>query len=222
MSTAITAVTGTVSINHCVAITLDLGPGNVFYISDAYKPITVNGNVHTELGALLNISSSQENLRAATSDIQITLSGIPGDEDYITPMLNRPIKGGLVTISRVFFDPITLLELPGQVYQRFSGVITNFAISEDSDYNQGKLTRQAQVSCSSTLSVLENKISGQRTNSADREKFFPSDVSFDRVKELQNTEFDFGREYTGGNGYGGSGRNIDYTDIEDLRRRFPF
>lgn len=221
MSTAISAVTDTISISHCVAITLNLGPGNVFYISDAYKPITVNGNVHTELGALLTISSSQENLRAATSDLTITLSGIPGDEDYITPMLNRPIKGGEVTISRVFFDPDTLIELPGQVYQRFSGVITNFAISEDSDYQAGKLTRQAQVSCSSTLSVLENKISGQRTNSADRKRLYPGDISFDRVKELQNTEFDFGREYSGGSGYGGSS-NTDYTDIEDLRRRFPF
>ena len=217
MSTVINAVTDTISINHCVAITIDLGPGNVFYISDAYKPITVNGNVHTELGALLNISSSKEDLRAATSDIQISLSGIPGDQDYITPMLNRPIKGGIVTISRVFFDPETQEELVNQVYQRFSGVITNYAISEDSDYGEGKLTRQAQISCSSTLSVLENKITGQRTNSADREKFFPSDVSFDRVKELQNTEFDFGREYTGGTGYGATTTNIDFTDI-DIRR----
>lgn len=217
MSTIINAVTDTVNINHCVAITIDLGPGNVFYISDAYKPITVNGNVHTELGALLSISSGQENLRAATSDIQITLSGIPGDLDYITPMLNRPIKGGLVTISRVFFDPITQIELPNQVYQRFSGVITNYAISEDSDYGQGKLTRQAQVSCSSTLSVLENRIAGQRTNSADREKFFPSDVSFDRVKELQNTQFDFGKEYTSGTGYGATTTNIDFNDL-DIRR----
>ena len=128
MSTAISAVTDTISISHCVAITLNLGPGNVFYISDAYKPITVNGNVHTELGALLTISSSQENLRAATSDLTITLSGIPGDEDYITPMLNRPIKGGEVTISRVFFDPDTLIELPGQVYQRFPGSVPLYCL----------------------------------------------------------------------------------------------
>jgi hypothetical protein len=51
---------------------------------------------------------------------------------------------------------------------------------------------------------MENRISGQRTNGSDRRKFFPSDISFDRCKDLQNVNFDFGKKYTGGNGYGGS------------------
>jgi hypothetical protein len=53
--------------------------------------------------------------------------------------------------------------------------------------------------------VLENKVTGQRTNGTDRNRFYPTDISFDRVKTLQNTSFDFGKKYVGGNGYGGGG-----------------
>jgi hypothetical protein len=53
--------------------------------------------------------------------------------------------------------------------------------------------------------VLQNKISGQRTNSTDRKRYFPGDISFDRVADLTNTSFDFGKKYVGGQGYGGGG-----------------
>ncbi len=55
--------------------------------------------------------------------------------------------------------------------------------------------------------MLENQITGQRTNEVDRKRFFPTDTIMDRVKDLNNVQFDFGREFnsTGGSGGGGGG-----------------
>jgi hypothetical protein len=91
------------------------------------------------------------------------------------------------------------------VYQRFSGIITNFSVEEQENILEGKLTNSIAVSCASINTILENKIAGQRTAPADRNKFFPGDTTFKRIPELQNVAFDFGREYTGGGSYGGGG-----------------
>ena len=61
------------------------------------------------------------------------------------------------------------------------------------------------VACSSIVTILENRTSGQRTSPIDRERLFPGDTTFARVPELHNIQFDFGRESNGGGGRGGSG-----------------
>jgi hypothetical protein len=120
-------------------------------------------------------------------------------------ILLNPIKGGTIQIRRAFFDPETQQALAGEVYLRYKGVITNYAIDETTNFLNGELTNQITVTCASINTLLENRIRGQRTNGTDRRRFYPGDISFDRVKELQNVSFDFGREYTGGQGYGGGG-----------------
>lgn len=202
MATTITAVQGT-RISHAVFIDLTLND-TTYYISSAYQPITVNGNVYTELGALLQVSDITENLKTTNGDVTISLSGIPSQANYMSLVLNTPIKGGSVEIRRVFFDPDTLEALPGQEYLRYRGIIINYSIEEQTDFINGELTNSISVSCASYNKLLENKVVGQRTNGTDRKKFYPGDISFDRVKDLQNTDFDFGKKYTGGNGYGGS------------------
>jgi len=52
---------------------------------------------------------------------------------------------------------------------------------------------------------LNNKVTGQRTNSSDRTRFYPGDISFDRTSVIANAGFDFGKKFTGGRGYGGGG-----------------
>jgi uncharacterized membrane protein YgcG len=124
----------------------------------------------------------------------------------MSQVLTAPIKGGTVKLSRAFFDTNYTYN-PSNVYGRYSGVITNFSISEDEDIITGKLNNTVAITCASINTILENKVTGQRTQVPDRQKFFVGDQTFNRVPDLQNVQFDFGRDYSysSGGGYGGGG-----------------
>jgi hypothetical protein len=205
MSTDIPAVQGNVNITHAVFLDIQLGSTNTYHISSAYQQITLGSTVYQPSGAFLRISDLTEDLKTTNGDIQISLSGIPAEYNYMNIILNTPIKGGTVEVKRGFFNPETLELLPSDVYTRYKGVITNFSIDETTNFLNGELTNQITVTCASINTLLENRVRGQRTNGNDRRKFYPGDISFDRVKDLKNVSFDFGREYTGGQGYGGGG-----------------
>lgn len=201
MTTTIAPVDGTINIKHCLLIKLTLD-ANVYYLSSAYKPITYDSNAYTELGAFLQIGNMTEDIKTTNGDISISLSGIPSEADYMNEVLTTPIKGGEIIVNRAFFNDDYSVD-SANVFQRFKGIITNFGIEEDVDTLSGKSTNTIGISCASINTILENKISGQRTSPADRDKFFTGDGTFDRVPELQNIQFDFGREYTYGGGGGG-------------------
>lgn len=202
MATTITPVT-LPKIKHCLLIDLTLD-SNVYYLSTAWETITYNANNYTELGAFLAVGEFTEDIKTTNGDITLSLSGIPSNQDYMAEILSTPIKGGEVVVYRAFFNDDYGLD-SGNVYQRFKGIITNFAIEETENILNGELTSTITVSCASINTILENKISGQRTAPVDRKKFYPTDNTFYRVPELQNVQFDFGREYTGGSSYGGGG-----------------
>jgi hypothetical protein len=207
MPTSIPEVANT-SISHAVFIDLTLNANfspTTYYISSAYKPITYNGNTYTELGAFLQLGSVTDDLKVTNGDMQIQLSGIPSDANYMDIVLSYPIKGGNVVVRRGFFDVNTMQLIPGAMYERYRGVITNYSVDETTNFVTGDLVNTIVVSCASINTVLENKVTGQRTNGTDRNRYYPGDISFDRVKTLQNTAFDFGKKYTGGTGYGGGG-----------------
>lgn len=203
MATTIPPVDGTFNVKHALLIDLNL-TSNVYYLSTAWKPVTYNSNSYTELGAFLNVTSMTEDIKTTNGDVSIQLTGIPSNEDYMAQVLDTPIKGGEVTIYRAFFDDDYGLA-SGNVFQRFKGIITNFSIEETENILQGELTSTIGITCASINTILENKIAGQRTAPTDRNKFFTGDQTFKRVPELQNVQFDFGREYTGGGSYGGGG-----------------
>jgi len=192
-------------ISSCILIDLDLD-GTTYYISSAYKPVTHNSNTYTELGSFLQISPFTEDIRTTNGDISITLSGIPSEQDYLSLILTTPVKGGTIDVYRAFYDTTTEEIDTGQIYKRFSGVITNFTIQED--FSPGiELQNSVTITCASVNTLLENRISGQRTNPDDRKRLFPNDLVFDRVPKLYNISFDFGKEYqAGGGGGGGYGR----------------
>lgn len=201
MATTITSVQGD-HISSCLLVDLTLD-GTTYYISSAYKPVTYNSNTYTELGSFLQVSDFQEDIKATNGDISLTLSGIPSEQNYLSLILTTPVKGGNVVVRRGFYDTSTHELDTSQVFSRFNGIITNFAIQED--FTPGSvLTNSVTVTCASINSILENKISGQRTNPEDRSRLFPNDEVFDRVPELYNISFDFGKEYQG-YGYGGGG-----------------
>lgn len=203
MATSIPPVDGTYNVKHAMLIDLNLG-SNVYYLSTAWKPVTYNSNSYIELGAFLSASNMTEDIKTTNGDIGLSLTGIPSNEDYMAQVLNSPIKGGEVTVYRAFFNEDYSLD-SGNVFQRFKGIITNFSIEETENILEGQLTSSITLACASINTILENKISGQRTAPADREKFFPGDTTFKRIPELQNVQFDFGREYSGGGSYGGGG-----------------
>jgi len=190
-------------IKHAMFIDLTLG-NTTYYISSAYKPITYNSNTYTELGAFLQLGEIQEDIKTTNGDIGLRLNGIPSDNDYISLILGSPVKGGEVVVYRGFFNDDLTLD-SANVFQRFKGVITNFAIEEDVDILEGIRTNSVSVSCSSIVTVLENKTSGQRTSPIDRDRVFPGDQTFKRVPDLQFVQFDFGREFNGTGGSGGGG-----------------
>lgn len=213
MTTPITAVDAEVRIEHGVLIDLYIDPDNPgsstsvpagvpYRISNCYKPVVYNGNTYTALAGFLTLSEIQSNINSTNDDIQIGLSAIPSS--YIEAILGYPIKGGEIVIYRAFFDYTTQEVLTGEIYKRFTGVITNFNVQEDidPDINQPSVTHTITVMASSILGVLENKVTGRRTNPDDFAQVFSeiansgTDPSMDRVLTLHNAAFDFGRPYT--------------------------
>lgn len=222
MATDITAVQGN-HINHVVLIDLTID-ATTYYLSNAYKPLTYNSNTYQELGAFLGMGTIQDDIRATSSDMQISLSGIPSEQDYLNLVLTSNIKGGTVNIYRGFLNDDLSLD-SANVFQRYRGIITNFSIGEETDILAGQNTNRVTITCASITTILEKKVAGQKTNVNDRQKFFSGDQTFTRVSDLHNVSFDFGREYTGGTGYGGGygggggggGRGRDYNRNYVLR-----
>lgn len=199
MTTTITQVTEN-NIEHGVLIDLTLD-GLTYYISNCYKTITHDGNDYLALAGFLNVSEIQSNISNANDEIQVSLSAIP--PTYIAATLGEPIKGGEINIYRAFFDYTTQEIITGAVYKRFTGVISNFSVQEDLDVEgtSPEVTHTITIIASSIMGVLENKISGRRTNKKDFDIVYTeignsgTDPSMDRVETLFNSSFDFGKPY---------------------------
>tara|TARA_R110002167_G_scaffold178247_3_gene377980 strand:- start:6920 stop:7576 length:657 start_codon:yes stop_codon:yes gene_type:complete len=218
MATSIPAVQGN-NINTALLIDLTLGP-TTYYISSAYNSIVYGGNTYQYLGAFLGVTQIQEDIKTTNGDVSISLSGVP--DTYIDQVLDTKIKGGEAVVYRAFFNEDYTLD-SANVYQRFKGIITNYAIEENIDILEGDASATVSVSCASINTILENKVAGQRTNPEDRKKFFPTDSTFNHVPDLMGVAFDFGKEYNsyaGGGGYnGGGGRNGNPFDFGNFNMR---
>jgi len=198
MATTITEVSEN-NIKHCLLIQLQIDT-TTYYISNSWKTITYDGNDYTELGAFLGVGEFTEDIKTTNGDLNMVLTGIPAGN--VQTVLQNQVKGGAVTIFRAFFDDNYAVT---NVYPRYKGVITNYAISEDVNLQEGDITNSVSISVASINTILENRVNGQRTAPGDREQFFPGDQTFARVPVINNTQFDFGKEYSGGGGYGGGG-----------------
>jgi hypothetical protein len=200
MTTLISAVDNERSVEHGVLIDLTLD-GTTYFISNCYKNITYGGNTYEALAGFLTVSDIQNNITNANDEIQISLSAIP--PEYIAATLGQPIKGGELNIYRAFFDYTTQEVITGEIYRRFTGIISNFSVQEDVDVVNAEpsVNHTITIIASSIMGVLENKISGRRTNRQDYQVVWPelsnsaSDPSMNRVEVLFNSSFDFGKPY---------------------------
>jgi hypothetical protein len=160
--------------------------------SDYHKDFTFNGDTYNGLGFILSVSSSEDTLRAAPSQIEVVLSGIPINS--LSDALNSNLKGSEIAIYRAFFDPTTgeLLSLAENPAGKFRGVIDNFTIDKDLPMGSSTGSLTITLICSSYVELFQNKIAGRRTNPIDQKLYDPTDVSMDRIPSLAKSNFDFG------------------------------
>ena len=190
--TTINAVTGS-QINHAEFVKLTVGnAATVYTFCNAAAPITVGGITFSNLGALLNVGDVQRDIKATSDDMTIALTGI--DPTNVGIILGNDIKGSLVEVWRGFFDSNNqIITTPStQFFKRYQGIINSVSITED--FNSEMRTRIAtcSIGCSSMRRILENRLSGVKTNQNNWQFLYPNDTSMNRVSEISNQYFDFG------------------------------
>lgn len=170
-----------------------IGPSTTLLFSDRIATTTIGGNTYTGLGRLLSISGSNSELRTSGQELTIGISGIPNTS--ISEIVNANLKGSSVRILRGLYNASTgafLSSVTGNPIVRFTGYINNIALEEDYDVDNKTSSNTLLLSCASNVDILDQKISGRKTNTESQKKFFPNDVSMDRVATLENSFFDFG------------------------------
>jgi hypothetical protein len=175
-------------------VRLDIPSYEVLKFSDLNYPYTINAESYNALGQLLDISDTTNELRASAQEISIGISGIPNANVVDIIDRSHPLKGSEIIIYRAFFDPTDgqLLSIVGNPAQKFQGVVSNFDISDDLDMGAQTGTVTLTIVCTSIVEVLNNKVTGRRTNPTDQKQFYPTDVSMDNVLALENSNFNFG------------------------------
>lgn len=164
----------------------------ILRFSDRNSSFTIEGESYLGVGNLMGISSSNSELLGSSSELTITLSGIPNSS--INEIVNSRLKGSKVTIYRAFFDASSgnILAISGNPLGRYSGYINNYSLNEEYDTNTRLSTNTLVIVCNSLIDTLANKIAGRKTNPESQKRFYPSDLSMDRVPTLENATFDFG------------------------------
>lgn len=160
---------------------------NVYTFSSSYQSETINGDVYGPLGGLLAVGVQQRDIRVTSADTSISLSGIDGNNMAV--VLGTLIRGSKIEITRGFYDNNYVLTSNAH---RFTGIVTNYNISEERQDNDDNFT--ITLNASSFKSVLENRIAGRKTNSESWKEINPTDTSMDRVPSLADRMFSFGME----------------------------
>lgn len=184
------------SIRHAEFVRMvvgQTGSTTTYTFCNAAAPVTVSGITFTNLGALLSVGDVQRDIKATSDDMTISLTGI--DPSWVGVILGTYIKGSTVEVWRGFLDSnnqiITSPTL--QFFKRYQGIINNVSISEDFNSQLRSRTATCSVSCSSMRRILENRMSGVKTNQQSWQFIYGSDASMNRVATIANTYFDFGK-----------------------------
>ena len=160
--------------------------------SDNNTTWSINGDLYYGLGKLMGVSATASEIRPSSGEVTISISGIPNTSIY--EIVNSRIKGSPVFIYRVLQDPITgaLLDTPNPVLTKYRGFVNNYSLQENFDPVTRTSTNTICLICASAVDVLQNKFTGRKTNPVSEKKFYPNDLSMDRVPNLENATFDFG------------------------------
>mgnify|MGYP007072286508 FL=1 len=175
-------------IETAVFIKLSISGYGDANFSNYRKSYTIGSDTYNSLGSLLSISEAASDLTASDRRLTISLSGIPQANNDLVQ--DYEIKGSLVTITRAFFDAVTgeIISVSGNPAVRFKGLVTNFSLAEEFSSDTKTATNSIILDCASNMVLLKQKIGGRRTNPDD----FPTDKSFDRIPQLNQSNFQFG------------------------------
>jgi hypothetical protein len=190
MTTTMTALNSS-SIQQAEFIRLTL-PSNTYTFCNAASPITVNSLTFTNLGSLLQLSDIKRDIKATSSDLSVSLTGVDGTN--VAVVLGSDIKGSRIEVWRGFLDSNNqIITTPTQqFFKRYQGIVSNFSITED--FNEQLRIRVATVglSCASFRTILENRVGGVRTTPKIWQVYYPGDTSMNRVPAIAGSYFDFG------------------------------
>jgi hypothetical protein len=179
------------AIETALFVRIDVPDFEVLRFSNFNRPYTINSESYTALGTLLSISDSQSELRTTPGELSIVISGIPNTT--IGNFLDQKIRGSSVQAYRVLFDTDSqALAITGNPTGRFQGIVNNFSIEEEFDSASAAASSTILITCTSTVELLSNKISGRRTNPIDQKALYPTDLSMDRVIKLSKANLNWG------------------------------
>ena len=180
------------SVETALFCRVDVPDYAVLRFSNYNIPVTIEGESYTNLGTLLGVTDSSSDIRATSGTLTVTISGIP--DASIAEVLDQTFKGSEIQIWRVFFDATTkqVLNIAGNPAGRFQGIITNFSLEEDWPQGATATSNRISFTCSSKVDILANKVAGRKTNTNDMKRWYPSDVSMDRVMALSRSNYNFG------------------------------
>lgn len=194
MTTTMTSLNSS-SIRQAEFIKLTL-PAVSYAFCNAASPITVNGMTFTNLGSLLQLSEIKRDIKATSSDLSVSLTGVDGTN--VSIVLSSDIKGSRIEVWRGFLDSNNqIITTPTQqFFKRYQGIVSNYSITED--WNEQARTRIATVglSCASFRTILENRVGGIRTTPKIWQVYYPNDTSMNRVPAIAGSYFDFGGQPT--------------------------
>lgn len=196
MTTTMTALDSP-SIRHAEFIRLTM-PSNTYTFCNAASQIIVNDISFTNLGSLLQLSDIKRDIKANSSDLSISLTGVDGTN--VSIVLGSDIKGSRIEVWRGFLDSNNqIIQTPTQqFFKRYQGIVSNYSITEDFNEQMRIRTATVGLSCASFRTILENRVGGVRTNPKIWQAFYPGDNSMNRVPSIAGSYFDFGGEPTSG------------------------
>lgn len=180
-------------IRHAEFVQLTL-PSATYTFCNAAQAITVSGITFSGLGAFLQLSDVQRDIKSTSDDVSVSLTGI--DPSKIAIILGSEIKGSMLEIWRGFLDSnnqiITSPTL--QFFKRYKGIVSGASINEKFDEQLRERAATCLISAASIRKILENRMAGVKTNPSSWQKLYPNDTSMSRVPVITNTFFDFGKE----------------------------
>ena len=197
MTTSMLALnSNSVRVAEFVRLTL---PSHTYTFCNAAGPIVVDGITFEGLGSLLGIADIQNDIKANSADLRISLNGI--DPANIALILSADIKGSKIEVWRGFLNSenqIETISSQQQFFKRYQGIINNLAIEENFDDQARERVATCIVSSASMRIVLNNRQAGLKTNPQAWKVFYPNDTSMNRIPIIAETYFDFGRPPIGG------------------------
>lgn len=140
--------------------------------------ITINGNVFTGSGLLLNVSQIEETGDIQAGNVDLMLSGVP--TTLIAVALAEPYQGRRATIYFGTLRPTVA------VAEVFTGFMDRMDIEENAD------TCNISMSIENELVDLE-RVRVRRFTNNDQQSRFPGDRGLEFIEALQDKEIFWGR-----------------------------